>query len=61
MAGRANVVGCFRNVPGPVFAFNSHIDVVPAGEGWTRDPFRLAEEHNRLDGRGSCDAKGIRK
>lgn len=31
--GRVNVIGRLSNGPGPVCAFNSHIDVVPAGEG----------------------------
>lgn len=56
--GRTNVAGKFANGPGPVFAFNTHIDVVPAGSGWTTDPFRLHEAAGRLYGRGACDAKG---
>lgn len=56
--GRTNVAGIFANGPGPVFAFNTHIDVVPAGGGWTADPFRLREAGDRLYGRGACDAKG---
>ncbi len=43
--------------PGPVLAFVSHLDVVPPGEGWTRDPFDGAIEGDRLYGRGSGDAK----
>ena len=39
MPGRTNVVGVLANGPGPTFAFNTHIDVVPAGSGWTSDPF----------------------
>jgi acetylornithine deacetylase len=35
----------------------SHLDVVPPGEGWTRDPFTPAFEDGRLYGRGSGDAK----
>ena len=57
-SGRANVVARFSNGPGPTFAFNSHVDVVPAGDGWSRDPFRLAESGGSLFGRGACDAKG---
>src|ERR1019366_6561273 len=38
--GRANVVARLDNGPGPTFAFNSHVDVVPAGGGWTSDPFK---------------------
>ncbi len=58
LPGRTNVAGVFENGPGPIFAFNTHIDVVPAGEGWATDPFRLHEDGGRLYGRGSCDAKG---
>jgi acetylornithine deacetylase/succinyl-diaminopimelate desuccinylase len=58
MPGRTNVVGVFENGPGPTFAFNTHIDVVPAGEGWTSDPLRLRQSDGKLYGRGACDAKG---
>jgi acetylornithine deacetylase len=43
--------------PGPTLAFLSHLDVVPPGEGWTRDPFVPVVEGDRLYGRGSGDAK----
>jgi acetylornithine deacetylase len=43
--------------PGPTLAFISHLDVVPPGEGWTRDPFVPTVEGDRLYGRGSGDAK----
>jgi len=43
--------------PGPTLAFLSHLDVVPPGEGWTRDPFTPVLEGDRLYGRGSGDAK----
>jgi acetylornithine deacetylase len=43
--------------PGPTLAFLSHLDVVPPGEGWTRDPFVPVIEGDRLYGRGSGDAK----
>ncbi|HLI11696.1 MAG TPA: M20 family metallopeptidase [Alphaproteobacteria bacterium] len=56
--GRSNVIGRLENGVGPVFAFNSHIDVVPAGDGWSSPPFTLSERSGRLYGRGSCDAKG---
>lgn len=36
-----------------------HMDVVPAGEGWTRDPFKMEiDEEGRIYGRGSADDKG---
>jgi acetylornithine deacetylase/succinyl-diaminopimelate desuccinylase family protein len=56
--GRANTVALLSNGPGPTLAFNSHIDTVPVGTGWSSDPLRLVERGGRLYGRGSCDAKG---
>lgn len=40
-----------------VYAFG-HCDVVPAGEGWKSDPFRLNREGDKLIGRGVIDDKG---
>ena len=42
---------------GPALALVSHLDTVPPGEGWTREPFAPALEDGRLYGRGSGDAK----
>ncbi|MEO8451520.1 MAG: M20/M25/M40 family metallo-hydrolase [Gemmatimonadota bacterium] len=42
---------------GRTLAFATHLDVVPPGEGWTRDPFTPVVESDRLFGRGSGDAK----
>ena len=36
----------------------SHVDVVPAGEGWPEDPFTLREQEGYLIGRGVTDDKG---
>ncbi len=36
----------------------THVDVVPAGEGWTGDPFTLRERDGYLIGRGVMDDKG---
>lgn len=35
----------------------THTDVVPVGNGWTRDPWDAALEDGRVFGRGSNDAK----
>jgi acetylornithine deacetylase len=43
--------------PGATLALVSHLDVVPPGAGWTRDPFTPTVEGDRLYGRGSGDAK----
>jgi acetylornithine deacetylase len=42
---------------GPTLALVSHLDVVPPGNGWTREPFTPTIEDERLYGRGSGDAK----
>lgn len=45
------------SAPGRCLAFASHLDVVPPGAGWTRDPFAPSIEGGLLYGRGSGDAK----
>lgn len=42
---------------GPLLALVSHLDTVPPGSGWSRDPFVPSTEGTRLYGRGSGDAK----
>ncbi|QFT61686.1 acetylornithine deacetylase/succinyl-diaminopimelate desuccinylase family protein [Roseivivax sp. THAF30] len=44
--------------PGQCVHFNSHIDVVEVGAGWTRDPFGAELDGDRIYGRGACDMKG---
>ena len=47
--------------PGPdedALAILAHVDVVPAGDGWTRDPFGAQLEGDILYGRGTGDDKG---
>nr|WP_313060312.1 M20 family metallopeptidase [Agrobacterium cavarae] len=56
--GRFNVEARLENGTGPVFAFNTHMDTVPAGDGWTSDAFTLREADGKLFGRGACDCKG---
>ena len=57
--GRENVIA---EVAGsgerPALVFLNHMDTVPAGEGWSRDPFAAVEAEGRIWGRGSCDMKG---
>jgi len=40
----------------PVILFNSHVDTVRSGKGWTYDPFNATVEGDRLTGLGSNDA-----
>jgi len=55
---RVNVVGTRPGAAsGPVVHLNGHIDVVPAGDGWTVDPFAGVVRDGRIFGRGVCDMK----
>jgi acetylornithine deacetylase/succinyl-diaminopimelate desuccinylase-like protein len=61
-AGNPVVVGTIASDPShPTLAIYNHLDVQPAEEGkdgWTRPPFRFAEEGDRFYGRGATDDKG---
>ena len=55
---RINVVGRQSgSAHGPAIHLNGHFDVVPTGNGWTRDPFGGELVDGKLYGRGSCDMK----
>jgi acetylornithine deacetylase len=43
--------------PGETLALVSHLDTVPAGDGWTRPAFEPTIEDDRMYGRGAGDAK----
>jgi succinyl-diaminopimelate desuccinylase len=56
---RTNVVARYEGAsPGNCVHFNSHIDVVEVGSGWTFDPFAATIHDGKIYGRGSCDMKG---
>lgn len=42
----------------PRLLLSGHVDVVPAGEGWTRDPFGGDVAEDRVWGRGAADMLG---
>ncbi|MCI8275842.1 MAG: M20 family metallopeptidase [Lachnospiraceae bacterium] len=44
--------------PGKRIAYNNHLDTVPVGEGWTKDPFGAKIIDGKMYGRGSTDCKG---
>jgi succinyl-diaminopimelate desuccinylase len=46
-----------RGEGSPHFGFAGHLDVVPAGEGWSNDPFTGEIVDGRLVGRGANDMK----
>ena len=55
---RVNVIGTRRGrSPRPTVHLNGHFDVVPAGVGWTVDPFGGTVDEGRIYGRGACDMK----
>jgi succinyl-diaminopimelate desuccinylase len=46
-----------RGEGSPHFGFAGHLDVVPAGDNWSVDPFEAAVEDGVLIGRGANDMK----
>ena len=56
---RINVVARYEGASGgDCVHFNSHIDVVEPGPGWTTDPFAAEVKDGKVFGRGTCDMKG---
>ncbi len=57
--GRENVTAELGDpAKGPTLVLLNHMDTVPAGEDWTRDPFGGEESGGKIWGRGACDMKG---
>ena len=55
---RVNVIGRRAGrLARPTLHLNGHLDVVPAGTGWTTDPFGGIVRDGRIYGRGACDMK----
>jgi acetylornithine deacetylase len=52
-----SVVARLSGGEGPRLLLNTHFDTVPAGEGWSADPWDVAWEGDRLVGLGANDAK----
>ena len=59
---RANIVGYIggrgERAFAPTLLVACHLDVVPAGDDWKRNPFEAWIENGRIYGRGSSDNKG---
>ena len=57
MISATNLVVRRRFGDGPVIALNAHGDVVPPGEGWTRDPYGADVVNGWMYGRGVAVSK----
>ncbi len=57
MVSATNLVLRKRFGDGPVIALNAHGDVVPPGEGWTRDPYGAEIVEGWMYGRGVAVSK----
>ncbi len=56
---RANVIAKIKiGKGGKTVLLNSHMDVVPPGDGWNTNPYELVVKGDKAYGRGSTDAKG---
>ncbi|MCF6272946.1 MAG: acetylornithine deacetylase/succinyl-diaminopimelate desuccinylase family protein [Rhodobacteraceae bacterium] len=56
---RWNIVARYQGAhAGECVHFNSHIDVVEVGQGWSMDPFGGELLDGKIYGRGACDMKG---
>lgn len=56
---RPNLVATLHGGDGPGLMLLGHSDVVPAGPGWTADPYRArVTGDGRIIGRGATDMKG---
>jgi acetylornithine deacetylase len=56
--GRDNVSVTLAGGNGPGLLLLGHTDVVPVGDGWTKDPFGGELIDGRIYGRGASDMKG---
>jgi acetylornithine deacetylase len=55
---KGNNVWCAVGGGGPRLLLNSHLDTVPAGDGWSGDPWIPRTGDGRVVGLGANDAKG---
>lgn len=55
---RVNLMAAREGGAGPTCGIYVHTDTVPPGDGWTRPPFALTRDGERLYGRGTVDMKG---
>jgi acetylornithine deacetylase/succinyl-diaminopimelate desuccinylase family protein len=58
LPGRPNLYASVGPPDGRGILVLGHTDTVPAGDGWTYEPFGASVESGRLVGRGAADMKG---
>jgi len=56
---RANLLARFGPERVGGVLLSAHTDVVPAGEGWSSDPYALRVDGSQIYGRGTADMKGF--
>ncbi|MEP3630372.1 MAG: acetylornithine deacetylase [Hyphomicrobiales bacterium] len=57
---KANLFATIGATDRPGVLLSGHTDVVPiAGQNWTKEPFTLTQEGDKLFGRGTTDMKGF--
>ncbi|MEP1441745.1 MAG: acetylornithine deacetylase [Hyphomicrobiales bacterium] len=57
---KANLYATIGATDKPGVLLSGHTDVVPiVGQNWTKDPFALTQDGNKLYGRGTTDMKGF--
>ena len=56
LPGRPNVYASVGG-PGPTLVLCGHLDTVPAGRGWSYEPFQATLADGLVYGRGACDMK----
>ena len=57
--GRANLLASYGPVDSGGLMLSGHSDVVPAGVGWSTDPYVVTQIGDSLHGRGTADMKGF--
>lgn len=55
---KPNIIADFDYGKEKTVVLNCHYDVVPPGDGWKSDPFRMLVKNGKAYGRGTCDDKG---